>query len=53
MVFFDGEAQAIDFQPQRAERGCRRQGLPQLRQRRIRPRGDEGGQQLLLACQDP
>ena len=52
-VFFNGQPQPIDFQPQRAERRRRRQRLAQFRQGRIRPRGDQRRQALLLARQAP
>jgi hypothetical protein len=39
--FFYGEAQAADRPPQGAQRRGRRQGIPQFRQRGVRPRYDE------------
>src|SRR5439155_19983536 len=52
-VFFEGQSQAIDLQPERAERGRRRQCVPELRQGRIWARVDESFQPLFLARQDP
>ena len=52
-VFFNGEAQALDRPPQRAQARGRRQRVAQLGERGIGPRGDQRRQPVLLTGEHP